>query len=281
MARKKLTRFVIQCDGRDGQVLKVHDKGTELFLFLPHAEYYRDEPFVDVKIKEQRFSVHATENSTRNINVIKQTIRLESGDIIETVLEAKGPKAGMFQMLFCRASPDLGDERYAAPVEGSGAAISLGNYDPTKRTFIYSIFITSLDGPKKFPGSSRYRHVSHDLLNFRLFVVYSFIPLPSHWYGQLIHNLSNAPRINKAEVAGKIAPHAEGFSPDVAKQVVVSRFLELCRIVTGWAEGMLPPYAIYLVSALKFGVWSDVEFGKAIVKVDRKLKLKTKRAAGN
>jgi hypothetical protein len=72
--KKKLTRFTVTCNGRVRQVFKIRDHGNELRLMLTPAEHYTDPPFRGREILEQRYSIHATENSPRKINVIKQTI---------------------------------------------------------------------------------------------------------------------------------------------------------------------------------------------------------------
>lgn len=255
--KKKLTRFTVNCDGKERQLLKVRDEGEELTIILVTAHHATDAPFAGAPIVEQRYSVHATRDSPHKINEIKQTFRVEGGGIVETVLDARGPKQDMIQMIFGRLCPYLSPERYDFESRPRDSIVSLGQFNSARRTLVYAVLIGSNDGPTEVAPDPRFKQLSHDFQSFRLHIVWSFISLPSYWEGKLFHSVSTEPRFNKAPVPEKTTPYLDGLTPELAKVFALELFEQFQEVALGFAPQQGFDSVLGAVKKVGFGVWTD------------------------
>lgn len=265
-----MTRIGIVCRGRDRQLLKVLDKGSEILLFLAAAGKYVGAPFAGREILEQRYTVHETKHSVRNINEIKQTIRLEDDGLVETILDAKGPKSGKIQLIYVRGCPSLELPRYDMNAKRADIVGSIGDYNPEKRTLLYAVFISSVDGPERIASHSRYNQNVFDFDRFRLYIISTLVCFPSYWDGRLFHLTSNVMRYNKEKIPGKILDGVEGFDPKGARSIVLNMFDAMFETISKLPEGGYPEDLVEISSKVGFGFWCDTEWDKRIERVARR-----------
>lgn len=262
MARKKLTRFVISIGDRPRQLFKVDDQRDELRIILVPAELFTDPPHEDTEIVEQRFSVHATKESPHQINQIKQTICLKGGHIIESYLDTKGPKASRIEQIFSRICPHLGISRYDAAIKPKDIIKSLGSYNPRKKTLLYSVQIGTLQSPLKIPGSSRYKQIVHDFSNFRLYLIYTFLDIPSHSRGQLLHNITKPLRYNKETSPTSMSLQSQGMTQSQAKQRAMFEFSRLQEIGISFLPQEFTNEVRAAIQEVGFGLRTDKQMRK-------------------
>lgn len=269
--RKPLTRFVTEVDGQHRQLFKVRDRGSDIAIILTSAQSAHGGSLTGRTILEQRYSVHATDESPRQINEIKQTLRLEDEQLIETVCDTKGPKADLLQIIFARACPNLTPDRYDFETRQGDTVVSVGGFDPARRTLLYCVFVTSLTGPTRLAGSSRYEQKVFDFRHFRIIVVTTHVPLPAASQGVLHHAVSSMPRHNRADVGPKIVGPYSGADPKGARAMAFDVFQNLQKDVVRFPGDNLPQDILVVVNELGFGIWTEDELSKDIRRAARRV----------
>ena len=193
-------RFVINASGEQRQILKAKEKKGELYIFIPHAERVYTQYFEDIPIIEQRFTVHKSADAENPINLAKQTLELEGGNIIETAQILLGPKKNLINSLFSRLCPYPSYKTFDLHAKNQDIIKNLGYYNPEEKTLIYSVFVSSIKGPKKITGSSRFSQHTYDFENFRIYILLTYLEFTSSNRGNILHHMSSLPRINKENV---------------------------------------------------------------------------------
>lgn len=198
MVTKTGLRFTIKTQDGARTLLgvTVRPKG-DLILSLYPAASYRPTGVLpsesDPDIVEQRYSIHPSHNSADGVNVIKQTLALSVGEPIETFNYTKAIKnKDGFTHIFSRRPAGFVGTRYDVPKDGV-PQIQLTMVNTTKYTLCYSVYVSHQD--------IIFRTRPHDCNifqkvfgDFRLVIVWSFMPFPAHRTGQLLHTMTVDPK---------------------------------------------------------------------------------------
>jgi hypothetical protein len=137
------------------------------------------------RLRSQKYSIHASTQSKRNINYIHHTMIYEDGsakgNASETVhvTEAIKTNNGNFAMLYWRRCPDLRKDIFKS--EGPAAEeIGLGSIDSEHFTLIYSLLATHVDNAFD-PSDLRDTNViERRFSRVKLIILWTFVSLPSH-----------------------------------------------------------------------------------------------------
>jgi len=199
MTEKITHRFVADVDGTSKTLLSVAvRKNGDLVMDLKSADKYtdidihKDQPgFTELHNKtvlNQKYSVHTSNKSKTNINVIKQTFLFEDGT--EHVFNYHFTKAlkqtNLFAPIYMRLFPNLSAEKYDTP-EDDGTNISIGKFDTKKFTLFGGVFIAH-----KSRFFEMYRNCKFGICqvvagDYRVVLLYSFSPFPAFDHGYLHH----------------------------------------------------------------------------------------------
>ena len=268
MAKKAKFRLQINVDNVFRELISVKESpNDDLTIVFKSSQYLDKETNQTAKIQEQRYSIHPSNLSDFEINTLKQTLMLEDGKSTSTYSETKGIKQNLLVPFVFRLCPALFEDEYVSNPRPKDKTASLGAYNPHKQSLIYGIYFTSLRGPKLISGSTKLRQKSFDFRTYRMIVVWSFVNLPSHWKGELIHHMTMSPRGgNSKGVSQHRLPPTGGFSPKQAKDYTFKLFTQLhnraCDLVIQ-EELEIPIGAIRKVG---FGLYSNRQFIKKVSK---------------
>jgi len=256
--RKKLIRFTILADGAQRQLFKVRDRGTELTLIHVSGEAFKGGFHHGATVLERRFSVHASTQSARNLNAIKQTVRLSDGRLIENVLYAGGPKADLPNALFADLCCDLRNLRYQVQAASKDEVFSIGEFTPSKQSLVYGVLLTSTTGPTAIDLGPNFREVYRDFGEFRLIVVWSLIPIPSSPDGAFVSFSSTHSRFDKEDVGPLALPfEVEPVLPlELTRAMLGGTFETLRQRVIGSVSNLLPHQVLRAFQKIGFGFWS-------------------------
>ncbi|WP_139792298.1 hypothetical protein [Henriciella litoralis] len=267
MAKKPLTRIVMPIDGHIRQILKVRDQGDDVRIILIAAEYFDDPPYEDTRILEQRYSIHPSKQA--DFNEVKQTLELENGTTFETSLRTLGPKTDKLQLIFIRACPPLSNDRYLLNANARDTIVELSYCAAPACTPILGVFVTSLDGPKKVAGSTRFRQVFINLKKYRLIIAYSFLPF-SLGRGQLLHQMTNPVRINKGNVPDpQLTNPLLGLTSLEARNKTLSAFEATQKFMLQSVANKLPKEARLTLEKAGFDLWTVNKLSKKLGKFQR------------
>jgi hypothetical protein len=135
------------------------------------------------QVKLQKYSIHPSTKSTRQINFIHHTMQLETGQKLHSRHVTKAIKAdGTFAFLFCRRCSDLTQPWFLSR-GGAADNVSLGVYDPEIFTLMYAVVAGSPDTAFSIEGSSPSPAINIMQRTFkkvRLVLLWNFLSLPSH-----------------------------------------------------------------------------------------------------
>lgn len=194
MTTKSVARLTIGVSDRPSVIASLGlQRDGSLTIRMRTATFYRDpsDPSRDgAKIIEQRYSVHTSAKSAHGINDIVQTIVLDNGERIRKRHVTKAIKqTNAFAHIYSRRCPNLSDDRYRLTKE-SGQNVSLGSYDPTSFSLIYSIFVGHKDRAFK---DTTHNAVQTIVGEFRVVALWCFFTMPSHWTSYLSHTTTVDP----------------------------------------------------------------------------------------
>jgi hypothetical protein len=194
MTTKPGVRFTIQTDdGVSRTLVSVSEKRKDGTLTIRlKSDQLRRLPGLGAsltgtgpRLMSQKYSIHASTQSKRNINYIHHTMIYEDGSEnskeAETahVTEAIKTNNGNFAMLYCRRCPDLRSDIFKS--QGPTAEeVSLGSIDSEHFTLIYSLIATHPDNtfdPSDLPDINV---IERRFSRVKLILLWTFVSLPSH-----------------------------------------------------------------------------------------------------
>ena len=199
MASKSSGRFVVTVNGSHRAILSIGRPGSgDLILSIKSAEEYRD-PHLSAnasgssrhgaKIVQQRYTVHQTLASDREINVLQQSLLLSTGEMLRPRQTTQSMKRGSLAHVFSRRCPDLSAERYRTPKAEKN--VSLGRFDPRHFTLVHSVFVGSDNALVAIVRPQDMNIVTRRFGRFTVLIIWSFLPLPAHTSGMLSHSVAN------------------------------------------------------------------------------------------
>lgn len=206
--------FSIRVGNLDRLLFSVEEKRKgDLMLYLHPAEQFEGEG-QNQNIKQQRYSIHPSPNSSQGINVIKHTLELKNKKILTSRNYTKVIKrrAG-FCNIFSRRSPNLSPDHYN--VNSKRRLISLGEYDPITLTLIYSIYISHPDVIFTHYKPIDFNVLQHKFTYFNLILLWSYALFPSHSSGKLLHNIT---------IPTTLRSRPEGLGASKNEQEVITRY---------------------------------------------------------
>jgi hypothetical protein len=147
-------------------------------------------------IKQHKYSVHATLRSPNNINIIKRFMKLSNNEKTDSIMKTRSLKqTNSYTPLFTEWCSHLVKPQYDVS-SWKGTMVSLGSYDPDKKTLVYSVFV----GPENrifIPTSDDDMQSKEIICNegYRLVVIWSFLNLKSENAGIVVHSSSDPSRV--------------------------------------------------------------------------------------
>ncbi|MCX5496452.1 hypothetical protein OSH11_17225 [Kaistia dalseonensis] len=246
------------------------EQGLRLLLRSPDTlsalDDYADGPdlsaFAGQRIKESRYSIHASDESVNGINLIKRTLRLFGGvEPITSVHLTKAIKtANQFAPIYTRRVGELGEAHKYKP--GKGRLIRLGAYDPNKFTAFFMVVISS---PERSLNNLRPRTTSvfeYNFTRFKITVVVTYLPIPTLKKGHLFHLVTINPdlAVNEEEKAAALAA-IDGFD-DLE---VMDLFAHMARaaediLIDDVARGGGPPRdSSFWQAVLRTGLYKEAD----------------------
>jgi hypothetical protein len=202
MASRSVARFTIDVKGTPRSVLSLGlGKHGDVFMHLHSAAHVTEAgvlvsspsslSYHGERIAEQRYSIHPSKESA-NFNTITHTLRLVTGQTIPSRQVTDAIKTKTFAPVYARRCPDLSEARYIAKRQAA-TTISLGSYDPKRFTLLHAVCVGS--SAKQFnlgtPGNINVAQTT--LGEVRIVVLWSFLCIPSHASGNIIHVLTGDP----------------------------------------------------------------------------------------
>lgn len=179
-------------------------KNGDVFLYNRHAQFFRLSGTKDdnaKEIKQQRYSFHKSSESKEGINFIKQTLDIGQSDMINTYIVTPVIKKNAgFIHVFSSRSPDMSPERYNSKIKKNYRVMSIGDCDVKSSTLFYSLFVGSskIQFPKKITTANA---LSFTIGDFRFLFTWAYLPMPSHYTGNLIH--SGTIKTNSGDILGQ------------------------------------------------------------------------------
>ncbi len=197
MSSRSSVRFAFNIDGSPRNILSVGQKACgDLILNLKPSKQFRDVDSLDGKddVIEQRYSIHASTQSKDGIDVIKQTLKLANGEIINTRHYTTAMKAGnSFAPIFIRRCPNLSIERYKITNQ-KAKIIKLADYDHNLFMPIFMVMVSRFNREFVLPSFDNYSLTQHEFSLFRLVIIWCFLgPILPHHTGELVHVITIPP----------------------------------------------------------------------------------------
>lgn len=192
MSNKSNLRLVFKVGKETYKLLSVTERKCDDLIVAPNkSEFYRDfnkEVIIEenLKIKNQKYSVHCSPNSKTGINAIVH--RLEYGNKkINTNLYTKAlKKNNLFIPLYSARSPNLLNKEYKTDLKRN-KIINLGTYDPNISVLYYQIIISNTERDFNISSEIDFNFKSIKFRKFTLTIIWSFGILPSDGTGAKIH----------------------------------------------------------------------------------------------
>lgn len=191
-------RVTIRVGGKARSLISFNStRAGDLIISIKAAEQMRD-PFLLLAeagqsklhgrgIVQQRYTLHRSDGSNTD-NVIQHTLELDSGEVLRPRQITKSVKSGNFTHIFSRRYPNLVSSRYEI---GRPAAnhIELGDFNSSRFMLVTSLFAGLSDTQFEIKEWPDCNVMKQSIGIFQLIIIWSYIALPSHESGSLIHSL--------------------------------------------------------------------------------------------
>lgn len=269
MSRPPKLRVQIDVEGKARELFSARiTRNEDLILVFKYSNFHNDEEMTKTLITEQRYSVHPSKQSVSKLNTIKHTLILENGDTFNSYHETFAIRDNLLAPLIFRLCPALNEPEYVSNPRAKDEVSMIDAYDVHEKTLMYTILLTSNNGPNIVPKSSRYKQISYDFGPYRIILVWSFSNLYSHYRGQISHNMNMTPREN-GEISnhGVKIPPTPGVRHSRIHTVIFSEFTRMHEFACDLMHSTVPEIPADIFKAAGFGLFSKEEF---IVRAVRK-----------
>lgn len=213
MSKKKNIRVCMKANNKICKLFSIVERNDgDLVISLNSAENfrvgYKKNNVSQPQITHQKYSVHCSNQSQTNINVLKHQLKFDKGEEKVTQHFTKAIKqTNKFAPLFGARAPDLFNVRYEAVEDEKN--IVLANFNTKKATPFYLVSVCN----KKAPPPTYFKDYNFQYIKFsqfNLLILWSFINLPSHDTGFKLHFLTKPPE----DLKDGLLRLEDGFSPD-------------------------------------------------------------------
>ncbi|CAI2449020.1 Uncharacterised protein [Serratia liquefaciens] len=191
-AKKSLVTMNVNGVKKNILAFELRPSGDVIMLLRP-AQAYREagKGMVNLKpITQQRYTIHKSSQSKENINLIKHTLGVKEEPNIHTYLATPAIKSKTgFVHIFSRRYPAMDVGQYDAKLSKKISEIYLGDFDATKSTLFFSVFVGAAEVQV---SDNKYYANTHSFVigDFRFLLVWGFMMLHSHNSGGLIHQFT-------------------------------------------------------------------------------------------
>ena len=168
-----------------------HPKKDDLRLNLKPAAYFRESDALNNigEAYEQKYFVHASDDSQTGIDVIKLTYRVhgQAAPIVKRHFTKAMKSGNAFAPIYARRLPDLSLAKYVAK-SGAVHHISMGSYEPNCCMPFIGVFVANRDREFIHPPLTDIGVAQCAFRRFRIVMMWSYWgPIISNSTGQLLH----------------------------------------------------------------------------------------------
>ncbi|WP_128910750.1 hypothetical protein [Tropicibacter alexandrii] len=268
MTKKPFTRFSVRVDDKPKQLFKARcTKDGTILLVMAHGDTVTDVGEISsisgAGVKEQRYSIHPSPKA--DLATIKQTLTLDGGKEVHSILNSWPLKNGGVQPIYSRLAVNLGAIKYNCHPGAKDAVRSLGRLNPLEKSLIYNVAVAPAELDAALPFDTPTRQLSCKLDRFKLIVSWTYAHVPTHWqHGRLFHFVSKAP----SEVGGTYNPFDKGYVYEGLDAAGAAREITSSFFTLNW-------WAIYLASKVTYDPFLHVFriLGPSIGSLDEYLEL--------
>lgn len=215
MASKSQLRVCVKTGNQTSRLFSISERQNgDLVINIKSATSMRDfgsiESSFQPNIVNQKYSIHCSNQSEKNINAIVHRIKLDNGEEITTQNYTKALKQNnKYVVIYSARSPNLSNERYKIDSE-ERKTITLSEYDSKKLSFYYMVSICNYK-TKEIKSKKDFSCKYIKFTNFKVLIMWSFQTIPSHSSGTKCHFLTMNPNDFPTENRSQLK-EAEGFS---------------------------------------------------------------------
>jgi len=216
MASKSDMRVCVSVGKQISRLFSVKERENgDLVINMRSAEFYREAGNIlsdeDPKITNQKYSVHCSKNSKEQINAIVHRIKFSNGKETSTSNYTKALKqTNKYAAIYAARAPDLSIEKYRVnPDERKHLLIS--SFESKMGTLYYMISVCNHESEMVAEGNDylvKYIPFTH----FKLAIIWSFSPIPSHSSGVKSHFMTIPPEKLKPDDVRLMERISEGYS---------------------------------------------------------------------
>jgi hypothetical protein len=223
MASKSDMRVCVSVGKQISRLFSVKERGNgDLVINMRSAEFYREAGNImsdeDQKITNQKYSVHCSRNSKEQINAIVHRIKFSNGKEIITSNYTKALKqTNKYAAIYAARAPDLSIEKYSVNPD-ERKHLSLASFETKMGTLYYMISVCNHESEIVSDGNDylvKYIPFTH----FKLAIIWSFSPIPSHSSGLKSHFMTIPSENLKSDDVQLMKRINEGYSASEIAQV--------------------------------------------------------------
>jgi hypothetical protein len=243
MASKSDIRICVSIGEQISRLFSVKERSNgDLVINMQAAEFYREEynPLSnqDPKIINQKYSIHCSNKSKEKINAIVHRIKFCNDKVITTSNYTKALKqTNNYAAIYIARAPDLSLPKYAVK-PSDRSYVSISTFDTRLATIYYMICVCN-HVTEAIAEDINYSVKYIDFIHFKLAVIWSYSPLPSHSSGHKGHFMTIPPEDSNQENEALIKEISEGYGArDIVKLYQQARFQQHQEFYTVLSKSM-------------------------------------------
>jgi hypothetical protein len=198
----KTIKFSIEADGAPRLLFSLRESSNkDVMLIIRPGGFFGDGPEPTNEVLEQRYSIHRSASSA-DYNTIVHTIKLAGGNVyrLSHLTDAIKKRSG-FAHVYSRLCPWLDTDQFAASEKDKQFLMSLGAYETGRFTLVHSVFVGACDQEFECELPRDTNLAQKQFCFLRVVVLWSFLTLPSHAEGYLMHGHTIKPELVPDPVA--------------------------------------------------------------------------------
>lgn len=209
---KAKVRFCIDAGGQRAELASVRQLPRGDLMIAPRKNLYQEmEGGPNVRLLDERFSVHVSPNSPRG-HTVTNTLDLAGGRRISRRVFVNYETGPFLWPLCARRMARPSDPHFAARPHTRDTVYDLGSFDPTVNNLIFFIIVSSPNIRTAMAGAWQSR--IHDFEHFSVTLAWTFMPLPSMDAGDVmtIWNEVDQPTLSPREFVDQIEAMDRGLN---------------------------------------------------------------------
>lgn len=200
-SRKPLTRFVVEVGGELKRLFSVREVKAGAIILTTHSGSWEPRDGRLVEILSTKHSIHPSGKSVTGANMVHMTTEYADRTKREHYLLTHAVRDGCFQPIYSRIVVDPRITRTLEP-HPKDRIIVLDDFDPSKTSMVYSIWLSSAKAADDFPLNPAYSTAVCSFSRFSLNIAWGFTAHPSKSRSVAIQFLSTSEeRITEKERA--------------------------------------------------------------------------------